>query len=100
MIRGKVHAWQSWVHFVENQGLYFVHKGGRLHGMRVSWEFAPRNSFCTTMTITQAFDVRLPIPGIGSFLEKNVFGPKLSDIARRVMQSFKQACESSVEAVA
>ena len=100
MIRGKVHPWRSWVHFVEDQGLYFVHQGGRLDGMLVSWEFSSKGPSCTAMTITQAFHVRMPLPWVGSLFEKIVIAPKLSDIARRVIQSFKQACESSVEAVA
>jgi ribosome-associated toxin RatA of RatAB toxin-antitoxin module len=100
LIRGKLEAWRSWVSFRENEGLYFVHQGGRLNGMQVTWQFNEESPRRTRMTITQTFHIRLPFPWVGSWLEKKVFGPKLSNIAQRVIRSFKRACEASVEVVA
>jgi ribosome-associated toxin RatA of RatAB toxin-antitoxin module len=98
-IHGKIVAWQSWVSFRENEGLYFTHKGGRLDGMQVTWRFSSQDAHHTRMTITQTFHISHPLPWIGAFMERWVFGPKLSDIAQRVIQSFKRACEAPVEAL-
>jgi|GEM_PF-1282157 len=98
-IRGKVIRWESWVRFQPNEGVYFTHKGGRLDGMQVQWRFAAANSHHTQMTITQKFHVRHWLPGVGPFLEQRVFGPKLKDMAQRVIQNFKKACEAQCEAV-
>jgi len=94
-IHGKAVAWRSWVRFRENEGLYFTHEGGRLDGMEVVWRFEARNDHETRMIITQAFRIRHPLPGVGALMEKWIFGPKLSDIAQRVIRSFKKACETN-----
>lgn len=92
-IHGKVNVWQSWVRFRPDEGVYFTHEGGRLHGMQVNWRFQPDGPDRTRMTLSQTFNVRHPIPGVGAVLERWVFAPKLSDIARRVIRSFKTLCE-------
>ena len=94
-IHGKIVAWQAWVSFRENEGLYFTHEGGRLDGMKVVWRFDSRGDQETRMTITQTFHIRHPLPGVGTIMEKWIFGPKLKNIAQRVVQSFKKACETN-----
>ena len=98
LIRGKPVIWNSWLTCRPNEGLSFVHHGGRLDGMSVDWHFEPVAAHRTRMTITQRFRIRTPIPGLGVLLEQWLFAPKLGDIARRVIRHFKEACESTVEA--
>ena len=100
MIRGKILAWRSWASFRENEGIYFVHEGGPLNGMHVNWRFKSLGTDQTQMSITQEFHIRHPLPYVGAFLEQWIFGPKLRDIAERVIHSFKQASEASIRVAA
>jgi ribosome-associated toxin RatA of RatAB toxin-antitoxin module len=94
-IHGKIMAWQAWVRFQENEGVYFTHHGGRLDGMKVHWLFHSLDKDQTRMTMTQTLNVQHPIPGVPFMLERWIFGPKLRDIALRVIKSFKKTCEIS-----
>ena len=98
VVKGKKRTWQSWLSFDENAALRFVHEGGRLHGMQVTWRFEALNGAGTRMTITQDFHVGAFFPWFGRFLEDRIFAPQLTEIAQKVTRSFKRACETQEEA--
>jgi ribosome-associated toxin RatA of RatAB toxin-antitoxin module len=91
-IRGRTVTWRAWMYSRPNTAVHFVHQGGLLNGMQVTWQFQSTASGQTHMTITQAFHVKIPV--IGALIERWVFTPKLSEIGQRVIASFKAACES------
>lgn len=95
LIHGKLQTWQAWVRFEENHALHFLHRGGRIDGMRVTWRFVALDQQRTQMVISQDFDVhfRFPFAWLAGWLEKRVFAPKLRNIGDRVIRHFKAACE-------
>src|SRR4030088_1653804 len=52
MVKGKLYTWKSRVSYQENEGVYFVHQEGPLHGMQVSWRFLELTPERTRLTIT------------------------------------------------
>ncbi len=93
LVKGKLYVWKSRVTFQENEGVYFVHQEGPLHGMQVSWRFLSLDPSRTRLTITHTFQIQRKFPFLGQLLEAWYYKPNISDIAGRVVVGFKKACE-------
>jgi ribosome-associated toxin RatA of RatAB toxin-antitoxin module len=94
VVRGELHMWQSWVRFEDLVGIDFEHAAGPLKGMKVRWCFEALSPKHTRLTITHDIRVRRPFL-VGWFKEKLLFAPRVSEMADRVINGFKQACESN-----
>jgi coenzyme Q-binding protein COQ10 len=93
LVKGKLYSWKSLATYSENEGVYFVHQEGPLHGMKVSWRLTPQSSDTTVLTITHQLNVQRALPGVGWLLERFYYAPRIQDIASRVVVAFKEACE-------
>ncbi len=94
IVRGKLHTWQSWVRFEDMASVDFEHAAGPLKGMKVRWHFEALSPDQTRLTITHDIRVRRPFL-IGWLKEKLLFAPSVSEMADRVIDGFKQACEKN-----
>ncbi len=94
IVKGKFYTWKSLVTFQKNEGVYFVHQEGPLHGMQVSWRFEALTPDRTRLSITHHLQVRRAVPFLGWVLERVYYAPNIGDIASRVVVAFKAACES------
>ena len=94
VVRGQLHTWQSWVRFEEMSGIDFEHAAGPLKGMKVRWQFEALSPDTTRLTITH--DIRVHRPFLFGWLkEKILFAPSVSEMADRVIDGFKRACENN-----
>ena len=93
-VQGKLTQWKSWAHFTPDRAIEFEHAAGPLAGMKVRWLFTALSPYETYLQIIHQFPPfrRLTLPW---FREKLVYKPGINQMAHRVVQSFKKACEGN-----
>jgi coenzyme Q-binding protein COQ10 len=93
-VRGREHAWRSWVRFTPLQTIVFEHAAGPLEGTEVEWRFDAVAEHSTRLQIRHRLQVRSGGP-FAWFAEKLFFAPRVNKLAAQVVAAFRDACERS-----
>lgn len=94
--RGLLYSWKSKVCFDPPYLINFEHLSGPVKGMIVQWRFHAVGHDATFLEFIHQLQIKTP-PLLGWFRERFFFAPRISETADRVIISFKQACENSVQ---